>query len=440
MRRPAVALVLGLGLGPGPVGCGYDAEAPPEVTVPEHPLYHRDVAQVMQRRCVGCHQPGNLAPFPLLTWEQVKPLASNIASAVRARRMPPLPAVVDEGCPPIDDPRAITDPEREILLRWHAQGAPPGDPAPPLDPPPPYGPLGPPALTFPMAEAYRSTGGGSDDYRCFVIDPQVTTALPVAAVSVLPGNRQIVHHASVYLVPKESVAALRRLDDADPGPGYTCFGGVGVALAYPTGVWVPGADRPLQPPRQGVGYYVPAGWVFVLQNHYNYANGRAADQSAVTVWRAPDLITEVPHALYLSDTGFVLPPGERSVSRELSGPVLPVWSVPQIGQVQEGSIYSAWAHMHLLGRSFRLDLVRPDGQEQCLLHIPSWDFHWQSIYRFQKPVRAGAFDRVRMRCEWDNSAEHQPIVDGTRPPPREVRYGERTADEMCLGTLALTNF
>lgn len=425
----AVVSLFGALFGPGCAGNqGDDAD--------RTPTYFQDVEALMARRCVSCHQPGNLAPFSLATWSDVEPKKDWIAGAVAGLRMPPFPPAQTDGCPQIDDPRVMPAAERALIGRWIAAGGPAGDPHPQQLPDKKDGPLGPPSDRFPMPESYTSANHESDDYRCFLIDPQLTTLVPVSAVSVEPGNRQIVHHAAVFAVPPTEVDAIKKLDAADPGPGYTCFSGAGVLMAYSIGLWVPGFDAPLAPPRPTVGFYLPPGWQLVLQNHYNYTNGVTPDRSTVTLWRGA-LVTEIPHVMYLSDYSFFLPAGAKSTMAGMAGEVIAPLATPMLGQTTPGFIYSAWAHMHLLGRSFNMDLVHPNGSKECLLHIPSWDFHWQTAYRFQRPVYAAAGDKVQLRCEFDNSAENQPALGGTRQPPRDVTYGEKTSDEMCIGTLAL---
>jgi len=412
-------------------GCGNSAPDPNHT-----PTYFQDVEPLISQRCVACHQPGNLAPFSLATWDDVSPKAMLLADAVKSLRMPPFPPAQTDGCPPIDDPRVMPASERDVIARWVAAGAPAGDPHPQQLPTKQLGPLGAPTDRYQMAESYTSAGHESDDYRCFLIDPKFTLPVSVSAVSVEPGNRQIVHHAAVYAVPPEAVAAIQKLDDADPGPGYTCFSGAGVLKAYGVGLWVPGVDAPLAPPRPTVGFYLPAGWQLVLQNHYNYSNGILPDRSTVTLWRGT-FITEIPHVMYLSDASFFLPAGAKSTEGSVTGDIVSRFTTPVLGQSVPGYIYSSWAHMHLLGRSFSMDLVHANGKEECLLHLPAWDFHWQTAYRFKSPVYAAAGDHVRLRCTWDNSAENQPALGGMRQPPRDVTYGEKTSDEMCIGTLAL---
>jgi hypothetical protein len=290
-----------------------------------------------------------------------------------------------------------------------------------------------------MTADYAAPPAGDDDYRCFVIDPQLTETVPVSAVSVQPGNLQIVHHATVFLVPPASAAAVRQRDGADGAPGYSCFGGVDLAGAVSAGGWVPGYTPPA-PPRPGLGGWLVPGWQLVVQVHYNFSHGRDRDRSAVIAWRSPQPISEVPATLLLGDWTIDLPPGSADLSRSVVGDVIDRTQTPALGQVGEGLIYGVWGHEHLLGKSFRMELVHADGTTQCLLHIPTWNFHWQGVYTLKTPVAAHAGEQVRVTCEWDNSDANQPIVGGQRAPAREVRFGEGTADEMCIGTLAVMRF
>ena len=105
----------------------------------------------------------------------------------------------------------------------------------------------------------------------------------------------------------------------------------------------------------------------------------------------------------------------------------------------KGLIWGANAHLHTRGKAVRIDLLRTDGTEECLLDIPEWDFNWQGSYRFKEPVRANAGDQVRITCSWDNSAGNQPIIDGQPMEPRDIQWGDSTFDEMCLGGVQMTD-
>lgn len=50
--------------------------------------WDREIAPIIQARCVSCHSPGGRAPMPLVTYEQARPWARAIREEVLARRMP----------------------------------------------------------------------------------------------------------------------------------------------------------------------------------------------------------------------------------------------------------------------------------------------------------------------------------------------------------------
>ncbi|MBL8955342.1 MAG: hypothetical protein JNK82_31500 [Myxococcaceae bacterium] len=408
-------------------GCAPTPREVPDPSLDGPKTWSGVIGPLVATRCGICHRGGDIAPFPLELYAQVKLMGPSVLAAVETRSMPPFPPEQSDesGCPRVDDIRRMSDAEREVLIAWLKDGMPEGEPG--KEPTIPTNePLGPPSDQWQMSEEYVSASDAPDDYRCIIIDPKVVTSIPVGAVSVKPGNRKVVHHSAVYLVPPEQANIVRRLDADEPGPGYTCFGGVGVAEAYPTGIWVPGNDAPLVPPHGGVGYYLLPGWVFVVQQHYNYSGGKSPDRSTVVLWRANTFLSEVPHSLVTGTLDFSIPPMAmgHTVSSDAiivpGGQTAAVWN-----EANEGRVYSVWAHQHQLGRSFSMELVRPDGSTQCLLKIPRWDFNWQSIYRLKSFVDVKPGDKVRTTCTWDN------------PRTSEVHYGEGTADEMCLGSLAL---
>ncbi|MBK7860906.1 MAG: hypothetical protein IPJ65_20335 [Archangiaceae bacterium] len=407
--------------------CGQKTSTIPDPSLEGPKTWYGVIEPLVATRCGICHASGDIAPFPLNTLAQVKAMGASVRAVVETKYMPPFPPDQSDesGCPRVDDVRRMSDAERKVLLDWVDDGMPEGE-ARELPELPKNEPLGPPSDSWEMTEEYVAAGDASDDYRCFVVEPHVLTQVPVAAVSVKPGNRAVVHHAAVYLIPPDQMPKVKALDAAEAGPGYTCFGGAGIEQAYPTGLWVPGNDAPLVPPHGGVGYYLLPGWGFVVQQHYNYASGREADKSSVVLWRADAIITEVPHALVLADFGFNIPPNTMGYSVDVTANIVAKGQTAAVlNEANEGRMYSVWAHQHQLGKSFEMDLVHADGSKQCLLHIGRWDFNWQSIYKLKDFVPAKAGDKVTVKCTWDN------------PRTTAVTYGENTSDEMCIGSVAL---
>ena len=69
----------------------------------------------------------------------------------------------------------------------------------------------------------------------------------------------------------------------------------------------------------------------------------------------------------------------------------------------------------------------PDGSLRPLIHIRNWDFRWQHVYRYETPFWLPKGTRLQMRYVYDNSADNPRNPD---QPPREVFWGQRSADEM----------
>jgi len=81
----------------------------------------------------------------------------------------------------------------------------------------------------------------------------------------------------------------------------------------------------------------------------------------------------------------------------------------------------------------------PDGTKQPLLRIDDWDFEWQLLYSFKRPVSLPSGTVIEAECVYDNSANNP---QNPSSPPRVVTSGFETTDEMCqasvLGTTRLT--
>ena len=105
----------------------------------------------------------------------------------------------------------------------------------------------------------------------------------------------------------------------------------------------------------------------------------------------------------------------------------PLWA----GEPME--IFSAGFHIHYLGSGASARIARQGNDDTCLVEIPRWDFHWQSNYFFEEPKVLEPGDELFIECRYDNTAGHQPRVDGRPQEPRDTFWGESSLDEMCIG-------
>ena len=95
----------------------------------------------------------------------------------------------------------------------------------------------------------------------------------------------------------------------------------------------------------------------------------------------------------------------------------------------DADLLSFMPHMHLRGISARYELTYPDGTTETLLSVPDYDFNWQSVYRFAKPLEVPKGSKLTWIGHWDNSADNPRNPD----PKKAVFWGLQTWDEMQNG-------
>jgi hypothetical protein len=400
------------------------------------PTYHRDVVPILQKNCQECHRPGQVAPFSLLEFAHARKRADDIAMVTDQRTMPPWHASTTEGGP-FRDARVLTERERKMLADWAEAGAPEGDPK---DAPPPKvwesdWLLGPPDLVLKMSESYSLDASGPDEYRVFVLPSGLTQGRWIAAADFKPGNMRVVHH---ILAAYDVTGNARKLDTADQGPGYATSGGGYGRLPnglpfLPSGQlwgWAPGRRPNWAPP--GTARALPAGADALIQVHYHKSGKPETDASRVGLYFARGPVEkQIRSAIVIPPrSGFLGPPELRIAAGEANHEVRGSLTIRD-----DSHLLAVFPHMHLLGKDFLLRAVRPDGSRQTLIRIDDWDFNWQNPYEFVTPVALPKKTRVEMVAHFDNSPGN---IRNPSKPPIEVRWGEQTTDEMCIGFLQLT--
>ncbi len=393
--------------------------------------WHGDVAQVVAKNCAGCHAGGGVAPFALDTYESVKAMATVSLESIESGRMPPW--MPDRDCRTYQDERGITELEVETFRQWVAggmlEGVPESGNEEGLEPESVLSDLGEPDAFARYPEGYIPDGSRPDDYRCFALDVTFETDTFLQGTYIVPDVRPIVHHVLAYVILPEDVADLEAADAADEGPGYECFGGPGVGQSVePLAGWAPGGLPQVTP--QGVARFVPAGSRIVMQVHYNVLAGEPElDRTGIKLYYfdepQPMLLRSKPQPFL----GLDIPAGDSSSIHMKEFPV----------RRDPVTVVATAPHMHQLGKRIRVDLVRANGDEECLVDIPDWDFNWQQTYRFlpDEVIVANPGDKFRVTCEYDNSEMNQPVVNGERLTPRRVVWGDGSLDEMCLNFLSI---
>jgi len=375
--------------------------------------FNKDIAPLVFKNCSSCHHSGEVAPFPLLNFEDVSKHGKQIARVTQKRAMPPWKA--EPGYGEFHDARRLTDEQIALIQKWVDAGMPEGLAA-DLPPAPVYKDgwqLGEPDQVLKMPEAYTVPAEGKDVYRCFVLPIDCPEDKYVSAVEFRPSNRKVVHHALFFL---DNTGAARRKDEADPGPGYTSFGGIGILPTGGLGGWAPGAFPRALP--DGIVRQVKKGSELVLQLHLHPTGKPEQEQSMIGLYFSKKPVEKILASIPLRSRAIDIPPGEKAykVKAEFTTPI-------------DVQIVGITPHAHLICKEMKGKAYLPDGTMKPLIWIKDWDFNWQDQYLYQTPMKIPAGTRLELDFTYDNSSEN---VRNPNSPPKRVTYGEQTADEMAI--------
>jgi cytochrome c553 len=422
------------------VGC--PIERPTAAAATGAVTYHRDVAPILARRCAVCHRPGEVGPFPLLSYQHARKWAGDIKEYTQSRQMPPW---LPRGGVAMKDERKLTDKEIATLAAWVDGGTPEGDPAAaaaPASAEPDGWRAGPPDLILKASDGFQVGPTGRDVFRVFVIPTGLTEDKWVVGYDVKPGNSRVVHHTLHYF---DTTGTARKLEEkakksadplaADRGPGYSV--GMGV------GFFPPGSKAGERPKFGGLGGYAPgqgpqfvpdgAGWYltspadFLLQVHYHRTGKTENDRTQVGLYFAKKPVVQPWQTLIV--------PGMKPFER------IPANAARHVSRGamflhDDAILYNVLPHMHLLGKSVKVTLTPPGGEPRTIIDIPEWDYNWQETYWFAEPIRAAAGSQVEIEAVFDNSATNP---NNPSTPPKDVHQGEETTNEMLYAFLGMTS-
>lgn len=387
--------------------------------------FNRDVVPILEKKCQSCHRPGEVAPMSLLTYESSRPWAKAIKAAVLTRKMPPWSADPRYGHF-VNDPTLTAD-EIRTLVEWADCGAPEG-----------------------KATNGRATVKWPDGWA---IQPDVVVSLPhpipvpakgvlevmdipipsgfttdtwVTSIEIRPGNRSVVHHADVFIVPHRKDVQygvpqfepkardgdgvqIEKMEKEEPKRGL-----LGLDAIY-----VPGAP-PDDYRLHGAAKLVPAGSDFIIQMHYTPNGTATTDQTRVGFTIAKEkpsrqLVTIVPTAPR-DAAHFHIPPGD------------PNWEArAEVVFLQDAELVWFLPHMHLRGKDMTYRLIYPSGVSETVLSV-KYDFNWQLACDVKTPIPVPKGTRLEAVAHYDNSANNRFNPD----PSKEVWWGDQTMEEMMV--------
>jgi hypothetical protein len=459
----------------GLAGCSdSENESAAEVT------WHQDIAPLVSEKCTACHQEGGIAPFSLETYSSAKAFAPQIASAVMEGRMPPFLAQETDECQPqhpwANDLRLSAE-QKAKIQKWVDLQTPEGNAAKAAE-------LKHPALVvleredvvMPLPEAI-TVEGKQDIHTCIVVDPKLATDAYVTGRLITSGNAKVLHHVVSYIiVPGENddgtprdKAQLEQAILAEKGVGiggrYPCFGGPGFTSGKVgtemLDAWAPGGVPNLAP--EDSGQPIAKDSLVVMDVHYHPTGTPQVDSatklSLMLSTSRPSRIartvllgnftkpTDAPLITQFGDGALLTQPDETSASF-----VIPANAKDHVEEMtwtwKTGGlrVTGMGTHMHYVGRNMRVTLEHANGDKECLIETPAWNFNWQRGYGYdasfdQLPLMS-AGDVLRIRCVFDNTMQNPYVVqaldDQGFTSPVDVPLGEDTLNEMCLAAVGIS--
>ncbi|MEM9668582.1 MAG: redoxin domain-containing protein [Pseudomonadota bacterium] len=364
--------------------------------------YTDDVAPILASNCVSCHQEGGIGPWSMDDFETVKGFAPMIREVIRTKRMPPWSADPEIGN--FHTARELTVEQRQTLVRWIEAGAPRGngsDILVELDTSAPEWPLGEPDLIV-TAPAYDVPATGIIDYQFPTAPNPLDHDVWVKAITVLPGDSTVVHHALV--------GSSENLTTEGNGSQEDVFDNYLVGF-------VPGSESYVYPENTGV--LVKAGGEYRFQMHYTTSGKATTDATRI--------------GLYFHDE-----PPQHVLRQQVSlnpqiaiAPNSPDHAEKAYFEFDHSAkIHLLFPHAHYRGKSSKFYLIHPDGREEVILSVPKYDFNWQHNYALEEPIYVDAGTKLVHETIFDNSSRNFANPD----PDRVVPWGLQSYDEMLYGS------
>ena len=242
----------------------------------------------------------------------------------------------------------------------------------------------------------------------------------VKAVELRPSARGVVHHSLYFL---DSTGTARQSEGQDGKPG---FRGMAFRRTGSLGGYVPGVTPRRLP--DDLALPLPAGSDLVLSTHFHPSGKAETEKSVVGIYFAdgppskPLVNIQIPPA-FGRGAGIDIPAGESNYQITDSF-TLPV-AVEAI---------SIGGHAHYVCKDMKMTAKLPDGAVLTLLHIDDWDLNWQDRYEFADRIHLPAGTELTTELIYDNSEDNP---DNPFFPPKQIRWGRESTDEMGSVTLAV---
>jgi hypothetical protein len=382
---------------------------------------------ILEKRCIGCHQPGEIAPMPFTSYSEIRPWANAIRDAVLSRKMPPWSAA-GETAHDFRNDRSLTDSEIQTIATWVKEGAKEGAPLKTA-----FRArhqesgwnLGKPDIVI-RIPGFHVPASGLLTYRYLITPGLFPKDVWIRAAEFRIDHRSVVHHINAYArgpqssylagYPTGEIVTATIADRARRREGEKVFDRrlqlIGWEPGYQPMPWLPDGAKQIR-----------AGSDIVFEMHYSPNGKEVTDYSEFGLYLAPSAPAERVLAIdTLRDLDLAIPAGaEDYISRASMTFAQPV------------KLVSIQPHMHYRGKSMEVRAIYPDGRTRILINVPKYDFNWQTTYALREPLLLPAGTRLESVAHFDNSPNNSANPD----PSATVKWGDMTTDEMHIAFLEL---
>ncbi len=392
-------------------------------TTESHPTYAKEVSRIIQDNCQICHQPGQIGPMSLTSYEEVRPWAPLIQMKVAQREMPPYQYDRDVGVQELKNDWRLSDADIKTIVDWVNAGSPLGNPE-DLPAPKEYPAVGEWRLAAelgPPDHLIKSTpwdvpANGQDLWWEPEVDTGITETRCIKAVETLPSAAAhgSTHHANSHFLVQ------------DENGNWVTYGRLSEYAYGKLGEKTPEGACRTAPANSKVGWSI----------HY-YPDGKAVadDQVTVGIWYYDEEDNFDEKTAYRQDL--------RLYNLEGGGDYL----IPPHGTLMTQGFHSfdhpvridSWQpHLHLRGVAMSMEVFYPaTGKRETLSQASNWNAGWNHSHTyedgFQPLIPTGA---TIILTSWYDNTENNP----RNPDPDQwVGAGQRTTDEMSHAWIAVTH-
>jgi hypothetical protein len=396
--------------------------------------FYKDVLPVLQKNCQGCHRPGEAAPMTFMSYEEVRPWAKAIKTAVATKKMPPWYADPHYG--KFSNDRSLAQADIDTLVNWADNGATAGNQK---DAPKPIAwvegwRINQPDLVISMPAAFNVPASGTIDYQYVIIPTGFKEDKYVQVAEARPGDPSVVHHIIAFIrepgnpwlkgakvgvafAPREAQREAEERQKHETAHAQKEGGGGGVGFGGDMlAGYAPGTLPNVMKP--GQAKLIPAGSDIVLQIHYTATGKASTDISKVGLIFSTTPPTERVLSLAAATADFAIPAGDSNYEVDA-----------KVKLQDDATLVNLLPHMHFRGKSFEYRVTYPSGESETLLEVPHYDFNWQLTYDLAQPKLLPKGTVISCVAHYDNSANNRFNPD----PTKEVHFGEQTWEEMMFG-------